>query len=81
MLACCLSKKEGDGNKEKALEHALLTIELEKKSNQHPSKGSLDLTCRIMHDLNDSRLEDYLDLLAELDKTRADLLRYEWKIS
>ena len=77
-LALCLSQKKGDGDMEEALTHALYCTESEKKSNEL-SRGTLVLTCEIMHELNDSRLEEYLDLLETVDSTKANLFRFQWK--
>ena len=75
-LSICEEKRREPGDMDKALEHALRCVQLagDKKDVSH-----LSHLCELMHELDDPRLSDYMEMLEKVDPVRCQILRGNWK--
>lgn len=75
-LATCLRSRNEDGDKQLALEHVLHCIQLD---GSDMDDDHIELACELMHDLDDERLSEYLDILGQINPIKAKLLRSRWR--
>lgn len=68
-IALCLEKL---GNLEEALQHLLLCVE---NNGGEDDDDHLEALCKLLHRLNDPRVNDYLERLETINPVKASLLR------
>ena len=68
-IALCLEKL---GNLEEALQHLLLCVNL---NDGNDDDDHLEALCKLLHRLNDPRVNDYLERLETINPVKASLLR------
>lgn len=71
-LGQCYRYRGKEGDKQKALDYILRSIELDGEKND---PDHINSACELLYELSDERLSDYMDMLEELDPVKAQLLR------
>lgn len=75
-LAMCERARNSGDDMRRALEHVLRCIELD---GEKTDADHLEMACKIMHDLGDSRLDDYFSRLTAANPVKAQLLKTRWR--
>ncbi|MBQ7196015.1 MAG: hypothetical protein IJS40_01255 [Synergistaceae bacterium] len=71
-IATCLKRRNEEGDMEIALEHVLRCIELD---GDDLDDDHIETACEILHELQDERLSEFLDMLEGVNQIKATLLR------